>query len=188
MPEHLDLRATGNRIERLLDDLRVAADPRSYGIAEELLRLVSDLYGGGIARVVELTRERAPELLEAFADDDLIASLLIVLGLHPKSLDHRVEEALTNVRPFLAQHGGDVELVDLDADAGAVLLRLVGSCDGCPSSAVTLQTAVERAIAEVAPEIYRIDVDEPSASPPGVPITLGTKPVYEHCPTEVGSR
>ena len=56
-------------------------------------------------------------------------------------------------------HGGDVELLDIDADAGAVHLRLLGSCDGCPSSAVTLQLAVERAIVEAAPEIVRIDVD-----------------------------
>ena len=46
---------------------------------------------------------------------------------------------------------------------GAVHLRLLGSCDGCPSSAVTLRTAVERAIAEAAPEIVVIDVEEPSA-------------------------
>jgi Fe-S cluster biogenesis protein NfuA len=186
MPEHQDLRATGERIEQLLGDLRDVADQRTYGIAEELLRLVSDLYGAGLARVVELTQERAPELTDIFAGDDLIASLLLVLGLHPKPLDRRVEEALTNVRPFLAQHGGDVELLDLDADVGAVLLRLLGSCDGCPSSSVTLQMAVERAIGEAAPEIIRIDVDQPSHSRQGVPITLGVKPVYEQCPTGVG--
>jgi Fe-S cluster biogenesis protein NfuA len=188
MPEHQDLRAAGDRIEQRLEELRSRADERTFGIAEELLRLVSDLYGAGLARVVEVSQEYAPELTEVFAQDDLIASLLLVLGLHPKPLDRRVEEALTSVRPFLAQHGGDVELVDLDADAGAVLLRLLGSCDGCPSSAVTLQLAVERAITEAAPEIIRIDVDEASTSPRGVPITLGVKPGYEQCPTGVGSR
>jgi Fe-S cluster biogenesis protein NfuA len=188
MHEHQDLRATGDRIEQLLTELRGTADPRTYGIAEELLRLVSDLYGAGLTRVVEVTQEHAPELTEAFAADDLIASLLLVLGLHPQPLDRRVEEALTSVRPFLAQHGGDVELLDLDAEAGAVLLRLLGSCDGCPSSAVTLQMAVERAITEAAPEIFRIEVDEPSKAPRSMPVTLGTKPVYEQCPTEVGAR
>jgi Fe-S cluster biogenesis protein NfuA len=188
MSEHQDLRAAGDRIEQLLDELQGIADQRTYRIAEELLQLVSDLYGAGLARVVEVARERAPELTEVFVEDDLIGSLLLVLGLHPKALDRRVEEALTNVRPFLAQHGGDVELLDLDADAGAVLLRLLGSCDGCPSSAMTLQMAVERAIAEAAPEITRIDVDEPSRSRRGVPISLGIKPAYEQCPTGVASR
>ncbi len=47
--------------------------------------------------------------------------------------------ALDSVRPYLGSHGGDVELLGVDEDAGAVHLRLLGSCDGCPSSAVTLQ-------------------------------------------------
>ena len=47
---------------------------------------------------------------------------------------------------------------------GAVHLRLLGSCDGCPSSAVTLRTTVERAIVEAAPEIVTIDVEEPNAA------------------------
>ena len=68
------------------------------------------------------------------------------------------------MRPFLGAHGGDVELLDIDADAGAVQLRLLGSCDGCPSSAVTLQMAVEQAIVEAAPEIVIIDVEEPSTA------------------------
>jgi Fe-S cluster biogenesis protein NfuA len=187
MPAPRNLRATGERIEQLLDELREIAEPRTYDIAEELLHLVSELYGAGLARVVELTAERAPELTGAFVEDDLVASLLLVLGLHPDALAHRVEQALTQVRPFLAQHGGDVELIDLDADAGAVLLRLLGSCDGCPSSAVTLRMAVERAITEAAPEITRIDVDEPERPAPGVPVILSSKPAYQECPAEVGA-
>jgi Fe-S cluster biogenesis protein NfuA len=187
MPTPQNLRATGDRIEELLEKLRDTADPRTYALAEELLRLVSELYGAGLARVVELVGERAPELTGAFVEDDLVASLLLVLGLHPTALDRRVEEALTRVRPFLAQHGGDVELLDIDPDAGAVLLRLLGSCDGCPASAVTLQTAVERAVTEAAPEITRIDVVAPSQDAVSVPVSLRPKPSYDQCPAEVGA-
>jgi Fe-S cluster biogenesis protein NfuA len=67
-----------------------------------------------------------------------------------------------------------------------VLLRLLGSCDGCPSSAVTLQQAVERAIHEAAPEIVTIDVEESQASSDlSVPVALGRKPTYDSCPSEV---
>ena len=66
-----------------------------------------------------------------------------------------------------------------------VRLRLLGSCDGCPSSAATLQGAVERAIVERAPEVMRIEVDQPSeAAEPGAR-HLGTKPRYEECPSEM---
>lgn len=46
-----------------------------------------------------------------------------------KSLKERVEEALSKVRPFLQRDGGDVELVDVNAN-GLVKVRLKGACGG----------------------------------------------------------
>jgi Fe-S cluster biogenesis protein NfuA len=173
-----NLRAVGDQIEQLLDELQATADPRSYDRATELLRLVSELYGAGLARVVELAEDRDRGFVDALVGDDLVASLLLVHGLHPETLSRRVEDALTKVRPLLASHGGDVELLGIDADAGVVRLRLLGSCDGCPSSSLTLQMAVERGITEAAPEIVRIEVEEPSrASGLGSPVSFGAKPV-----------
>jgi Fe-S cluster biogenesis protein NfuA len=179
-----NLRAVGDRIEQLLDELRASAEPRSYALIEELLRSVTDLYGAALARVLEVAGGLDPTLTSRLVDDELVASLLLVHGLHPESTEARVAEGLAKVRPFLAQHGGDVELLDVDLDAGAVLLGLLGSCDGCPSSAVTLQQAVERAVVEAAPEIVRIDVRQPAAAP-ATPVALGRKPEYQSCPAEV---
>lgn len=189
-----DLRTAGDRIEQLLDELRTTAPRHVYDKAEELLRLVTDLYGAGLARVMELAAARestdspAPRLADELVADDLVASLLLVHGLHPESLAGRVGQALDRVRPLLAQHGGDVELLDIDPAVGAVHLRLLGTCDGCPSSAVTLRDAVERSIVEAAPEIGIIDVEEPSSASPGgtsMPISLVAKP--DACPSEVMS-
>ena len=191
-----NLRVVGDRIEQLLDELRDTAEPSTYALAQELLRLVTELYGGGLERVVVLAREDAPELVDRLLSDELVASLLLVHGLHPELVTARVEQALESVRPFLATHDGDVELLDVDEDLGAVHLRLLGSCDGCPSSAVTLRDAVERAIVEAAPEITDIDVEPPSAGTPGpppltgTPVTLSRKPAprFESCPTGVAAR
>jgi Fe-S cluster biogenesis protein NfuA len=180
-----NLRVTGDRIEQLLEELRTSADPRSYRRAEELLQLVTDLYGAGLARIVEMAGERSPGLMEVLVEDELVASLFLVHELHPDSLVNRVQGALARVRPLLARHDGDVELVDVDEAAAAVLIRLMGSCDGCPSSAVTLQSAVERAILEAAPEVVVIDVDQASPEPNVVPVYIGTKPVYDKCPAEM---
>ncbi len=187
MPEPPNLRAIGERLEQGLDELHATADPRLLNLAEELLRLVAELYGAGLARTMELSREHAPGLIDVFAQDDLVASLLLVQGLHPESIDNRVEAALVSVRPFLAQHGGDVELLGIDDARGAVKLRLLGSCDGCPSSASTLQGAVEAAITEAAPEIVQIVVEEPDPPAVRVPISLGAKPAYDECPVEVST-
>jgi Fe-S cluster biogenesis protein NfuA len=187
MSELQDLRAVGDRMEQALEELQATAEPRLVNLAEELVRLVSELYGAGFARVIELAREQAPGLIDALAADELVASLLLVQGLHPESLDNRVEGALVSVRPFLAQHGGDVELLGIDEELGAVKLRLLGSCDGCPSSASTLRGAVEVAIVEAAPEVVRIVVEEPTPPAVSVPVSLSAKPLYDECPAEVST-
>ncbi|MEO8330427.1 MAG: NifU family protein, partial [Candidatus Nanopelagicales bacterium] len=121
--------------------------------SEELLRVVVQLYGAALERILEVVDEAGAldeEVLTRLADDDLVASLLLVHGLHPFSIEQRVEQALANVRPYLGSHGGDVELLGVSAD-GVVHLRMLGSCDGCPSSSVTLKLAVEDAIEAAAP-------------------------------------
>ena len=190
-----NLRAVGDRIEQLLDDLHAAdVDARVRVTTEELVRSVTELYGGALELIVQLASEDAPALVERFFADELIGSLLIVHGLHPDPVEARVERALESVRPFLAEHDGSVELLDVDSRVGAVRLRLLGnSGGGCQSSSATLQLAVEAAIIEAAPEIVTIDVEQPVPAPVGVPVTIGRKPaanpavgaVYGASPTEV---
>jgi Fe-S cluster biogenesis protein NfuA/nitrite reductase/ring-hydroxylating ferredoxin subunit len=169
-----DLRAVGDRIDALLDASSsggAAARERS----EELVRLVADLYGAGIERILDILYDAGrldDEVLADLAGDELVASLLIVHGLHPYGVEERVERALEKVRPYLGSHGGDVELLEVTAE-GLVRLRLLGTCDGCPSSSVTLRLAVEGAIEAAAPEIGAIEVEAPAeepASPAGGPL------------------
>jgi Fe-S cluster biogenesis protein NfuA len=68
-----------------------------------------------------------------------------------------VRQALDKVRPHLRSHGGDVEL--LGVVRGVVRLRMVGSCDGCPSSAAALRQAVEEAVAATAPDAAGVEVE-----------------------------
>jgi Fe-S cluster biogenesis protein NfuA/nitrite reductase/ring-hydroxylating ferredoxin subunit len=169
-----DLRATGDRIEVLLEAAsaggRVARER-----AEELVRLVVDLYGAGLERLLEIVHESGrldDELLDRLAADDLVASLLAVHGLHPYDVETRVARALDGVRPYLGSHGGDVEFLGITED-GLVRLRMLGSCDGCPSSSVTLTLAVETAIQAAAPEVSGIEVEEAPTTGHGsvIPVT-----------------
>lgn len=156
-----DPRVVGERIEALLE-ASSASGPVVRERAEELLRQVVDLYGAGLERLMELAYERGAltdELLEDLAGDDLVSSLLLVHGLHPYDVEDRVERALAGVRPYLGTHGGDVHLVEVTPE-GVVRLRMMGSCDGCPSSSVTLQLAVEGAITDAAPEVVSIELEE----------------------------
>jgi Fe-S cluster biogenesis protein NfuA/nitrite reductase/ring-hydroxylating ferredoxin subunit len=151
-----DLRVVGSRIEELLGQIRSAGDPGTAETAEEIVRLVVELYGAGLERTVELA---GPDALERFVGDELVASLLVLHGLHPKDTRTRVVEALDQVRPYLGSHAGGVELLGVDPEAGVVRLRLEGSCDGCPSSTQTVKLAIERAIEQAAPEIIAVEVE-----------------------------
>ena len=182
-------RTIGDNIERILEQLQARLDPRAFDQAVELVQLVSTLYGSGLARIMELAQEHTPDLVGHLVADDLVASLLVANGLHPDDLLVRIERALDSVRPFLAGHGGDVELLDVDERIGAVHLRLLGSCDGCPSSAITLRTSVERAINEAAPEIVIIDVEEPEVPAVETPIVLSVKgPTEPYSSAAAGGR
>ena len=154
MSEGQDLRAVGSRIEELLGQIR-AGDPGTAEVAEEVVRLVVELYGAGLERTVELA---GPEALDRLVEDELVASLLVLHGLHPKDTHTRVLEALDQVRPYLGSHAGGVELLGVDPE-GVVHLRLEGSCDGCPSSTMTVKLAIERAIEEAAPEVTAVEVE-----------------------------
>ena len=159
-----DLRSTGERIEALLDASAAHGEVARHR-AEELVRLVTDLYGAGLERLLDIVYESGRldgEVLDALAADDLVASLLLVHGLHPYDVLTRVRRALDGVRPYLGSHGGDVELLGV-SDDGVVRLQLLGSCDGCPSSSVTLELAVQDAVEAAAPEVTRIEVTPASS-------------------------
>jgi Fe-S cluster biogenesis protein NfuA len=65
----------------------------------------------------------------------------------------RIEAVLDrDVRPGLLAEGGDVELVGVDEDR-IVQVRLLGSCQGCPSSIYTMTMGIEAAIKAQVPEV-----------------------------------
>jgi Fe-S cluster biogenesis protein NfuA len=154
-------------IERLLEEVERLPDLAARQTATALASALLDLYGEGLARVVDVVAEhdRDGELAAALSADELVAHLLLLHGLHPEPVEARVRQALVEVRPYLESHGGDVEL--LGVEDGVVRLALNGSCKGCPSSAATLKLAIEDAIGRVAPDVERV-VAEGAVEPPSL--------------------
>jgi Fe-S cluster biogenesis protein NfuA len=119
------------------------------------------LYGEGLGRIVA---RLDASLVRELARDELVGHLMLLHDLHPVDVEQRVREALDGVAPYLASHGGGVELRGIEE--GVVRLALRGHCDGCPSSAATLKLAVENAIRMAAPELEAIEAEgmvEPGA-------------------------
>ena len=152
-------RTAGDRIQTLLD-ASAGSGTVVRERTEQLAAELTDLYGAALERMVSIVAESDPELVGRFAADELVASLMLVHGLHPHGVERRIEDALDSVRPYLGSHGGDVALLEVvDREDGPVVrLQFAGSCKSCPSSAVTLEFAVEDAVRAAAPEITSIEV------------------------------
>ncbi|MCU1686739.1 MAG: thioredoxin-like protein [Amycolatopsis sp.] len=168
-----DVAMIGERIEQILSELEATAERSIVEKTEDLVHTLLEFYGTGLTRIVDLIRETVggEHLLEMLATDDLVKGLLVLHDLHPKTVLERVTEALDKVRPYLGSHAGDVDLIGVDED-GVLRLQLKGTCDGCPSSTVTVKYAIEKAIHAAAPEISDIDVagvveETPAATGPG---------------------
>jgi Fe-S cluster biogenesis protein NfuA len=71
-------------------------------------------------------------------------------------LNKRVEEALTQIRPYLEADGGDVSLVEVTDDM-VVKLKLLGACKNCSMSMMTLKAGIEETIKRAIPEIKSVE-------------------------------
>lgn len=67
----------------------------------------------------------------------------------------QVEEVIERLRPFLVRDGGDVEL--LGVHNGIVRVRLLGACQNCPSSTLTLKVGIEQALIDNVPGVKELE-------------------------------
>lgn len=156
------------RMETLLEEIEALKDPTARSKVAEMVGVLLDLYGEGLARMMDVVAEgeERERNFDAFAEDELVSHLLLLHGLHPLDVEERIINALDEVRPYLRSHGGNVEFLGIED--GVARLRLQGSCDGCPSSAMTLKLAIEEAIQKAAPDLDGIEADgvaEPKPAP-----------------------
>lgn len=163
------------RLEALVQEVSEFSDPRARATAEGLVQTLLDMYGEGLARLLEIIAESDAsglELIDTFASDELLSSLFLLHGLHPVDIETRVISALDEVRPYLKSHGGNVEFVKVEDSIAH--LRLEGSCHGCPGSTMTLKLAIEDAIYKAAPDLDGLQVEGVTDPPPrpGIPVTF----------------
>lgn len=165
--------------ESLLQEVEALSDEGAKKSAVAAIQALLALHADGLARILEVLEENGRrEVVGEVARDEVVRGLLILHGLHPVPLEDRIQGALDKVRPYLASHGGDVEV--LGVQHGTLRLRLEGSCRGCPSSAMTLKYAIEEALMEAAPDLVGIDVTgvvSPAPAAGFIPLTqIGPSP------------
>ncbi|HKJ01422.1 MAG TPA: NifU family protein [Longimicrobiales bacterium] len=68
----------------------------------------------------------------------------------------QILEVLDSIRPAIQADGGDVELVAFREDEGVVEVRLLGACESCPISLMTLREGIERRLRNSIPGIVEV--------------------------------
>lgn len=84
------------------------------------------------------------------------------MNLNIPELEIKVNAAIEQLRPYLQEDGGDMELVEISQE-GIARVRLMGACSDCSMSMMTLKAGLEEAVKKAAPEIVSVEaVNMPS--------------------------
>jgi Fe-S cluster biogenesis protein NfuA len=149
-----DPRQLAQHLQGLIDQIQNQPNPAARALLHDCLHSLLAFYGEGLSRILHCVQSNVNDsapTMERLLQDPTVSGLLLIHGLHPIPLETRLQKALDKVRPYLQSHGGSIELLSLEGEIARV--RLHGTCKTCPSSAITLETAVRRAVEEACPDL-----------------------------------
>ncbi|HTB13336.1 MAG TPA: hypothetical protein VK752_17260 [Bryobacteraceae bacterium] len=155
-------------IEVVIKQIEATADPNVRTASRELVQLVMELHGAGLERILEILRsngETGQSLLGSMGRDETVSSLLVLYGLHPLTLEERVNQALEKVNRQIRSRSATVELLGMEE--GAVRLNLQANGHG-----PALKEIVEDAIWQAAPDIASLVIDGAEEKQGFVPIEM----------------
>jgi hypothetical protein len=152
-----DVAGPMRRIDDLVRSLETCPDMATRESARELVRTVLDLHAAGLAKLLELASQAGDsgrDLVQSFAREPLVSSLLLLHGLHPVPVERRVADAVENVLAGLRSHEGKMELLAVTEEIIRIRLR------GDPSTGPALRLAVEEALTQAAADVPNVEIEE----------------------------
>jgi hypothetical protein len=153
------LEETLSRIDALVVALDQLADGNARNAARELLELVLDLHGLALARMLAIvaSAEDGRALVERLARDEQVRAALLLHGLHPETVEERVQRAVERLQLELGVLGLRVRIVAVGA--AMVRLRVDGAHGPEGARAMGLRQQIEAAIVDEAPDLDEIVIE-----------------------------
>jgi hypothetical protein len=144
----LDVDQVVARIETILQEA-------GGGPAEELVRMLMQLYGEGLERIVEVVR--GTEFEYRLGQDKLVGSLLLLHGLHPLDAETRLRTTMERLERSFDAH---FRLESIEQQIARIRVEKNGS--PLPHG---IAAVIERAALEAAPELEAVDLQGLPAEP-----------------------
>ena len=148
-PARLDdpaVRALLGTLNDQLDQLEAMPGPVSE-LGLTAVAGVAEIYGQALIRTLELAD---PAAVERMLDDELIAHLLALHGIHPESVEKRLTRVIDELRAAVSDQGGTVELDRLDETVAVVRVALGARASRSADVEHTIRRAVMTAVPELA--------------------------------------
>jgi Fe-S cluster biogenesis protein NfuA len=158
--EDKQFRERVQRIGTLVQEIETIADPAVRASTRQLVQSLMELHGAALERALELVAEAGEpgmSIIDRLGRDPLVSSVLVLYALHPEDLDSRILKALERVRPELRKQGCEAELLELSE--GVVRLRVQTGEHTCGSTVKTVQTTLEEAIYDAAPDLVSLSIE-----------------------------
>lgn len=173
MPEHAETQTSIEQIEGLVRQAENISDPIARNLSTQLIQSLMTLHGAAFERMLEIVHssgEVGQQAIEEMSRDELVRSLLLLYGLHPVDLRARISEAIEKADPHVHSQGGRIESYEV-SESGVVTLRLAANSHACRSSASHLQSVIEQAVYEAAPDVAGIVFEGGNNEAGFVPLT-----------------
>jgi hypothetical protein len=164
MPADRELESLSRRIDALTAALEASTDAATRETARELVAALLRLHRAGMARMLEIVDHAGSPtrgMVEQFAADPLVASLLVLHDLHPEEVGARIERALV---PVARMCGATLSVVSASTDT--VHVRVLGPLNP-RSDAGQVRRTIEEVAQAVAPSIRSIHVEGLALAPTG---------------------
>lgn len=145
-----DVEARLARLDEALEALASLPGP-----ATEAVRLLTEVYGEALARVLDRADE---ELAARLTEDELLGHLLVLHDIHPEPAERRAARAVERLRPAVQERGGDVEWAGVEGEVARVRMTTGGGCgSGCGGGTSEVTDAVRAAVLAAAPELTAVE-------------------------------
>lgn len=160
------LEQIAQRVDEVIAEIKtLPTDVQAKAMA--MRSAIEEFHKVGLTLIVKRLKSdpRGKELLFELVDHPAVYALFSMHGLVRADLRTQVSRVLEMVRPYMQSHGGDVVLEDVRGKI--VYVRLIGNCQGCSMSSLTLRNTVEESLKQHLPEIEAVKVvsDDANADP-----------------------